>query len=119
MKKDQSHITHKILAGKDKAKNPTIFYYVYIMDHETITYKAPIQELSVYELIVSHCHTKIDKFLSQFVVSRQPASTVQSLLCNPHGYIQCVCGCMCATDNFTTDSQLSLSPISQLGLHWI
>jgi hypothetical protein len=26
-------------------------------------------------------------------------------LCNPHGHIQCVCGCMSALTNVTTDSQ--------------
>lgn len=33
MKKDQSHITQMFLQGKHKAINPTIIYYVYIMDH--------------------------------------------------------------------------------------
>ena len=47
MKKDQSDITHMFLSGKHKAKNHTIIYYVYIMDHETISYKTLIQELSV------------------------------------------------------------------------
>ena len=68
------------LPGKHKAKNPTIIYYVYIMDHEKISYKALIQELSLHHTIVSHCHTKLGKFLSQFTVSRQPASTMQSEL---------------------------------------
>jgi hypothetical protein len=54
-------ITHNtdVLPGKNKAENPTIIYYVYIMDHETISYKNLIQELSVQYTIVSHCHTKI------------------------------------------------------------
>ena len=59
MKKDQSHIKHMFLPGNYKAKNPTIIYYVYIMDHETISYKTVIQELFVQYTIVSHCHTKI------------------------------------------------------------
>jgi hypothetical protein len=46
-KKDQSHITQMFLPRKHKAKNPTIIYYVYIMDHETISYKTLIQELSI------------------------------------------------------------------------
>ena len=80
MKKDQSHITHMFLPGKHKAKNPTIIYYVYIMDHETISYKTLIQELSVQYTIILHCHTKIGKFICQFTASRQPASTIQSQL---------------------------------------
>jgi hypothetical protein len=118
-KKYQSHITQMFLPGKHKAKKPTIIYYVYIMDHETISYKTLIQEISVQYTIVSHCHTKIDKFMCQFTASRQPASFAQSLLmeipamnefllprlCNPHGKIHCVCGCMSALNNVTTDSQ--------------
>jgi hypothetical protein len=50
-----------VLLGKHKSKIPTIIYYVYIMDHETISYKTLIQELSVQYTIVSHCHTKIGK----------------------------------------------------------
>ena len=105
-KKDQSHITHKFLPGKHKTKRPTIIYYVYTI----VSYKTLIQELSVQYTIVSHCHTKIDKFMCQFTASRQLASSTQSLLmeipamneslllrlCIPHGHIQCVCGCMSA-----------------------
>jgi hypothetical protein len=79
-KKDQSYITQMFLPGKHKAKNPTIIYYVNIMDHETISYKNLIQELSVHYIIISHCHTKIGKFMCQFTVSRQPASPAQSML---------------------------------------
>ena len=107
------------LSGKHKAKNPTIIYYVYIMDHETISYKTLIEELSVQCTIVSHCHIKIGKYMRQFTTSWQPASTVQSLpmkipermrsclpwLRNPHWHLQCVCGCMSAPTNVTTDSQ--------------
>ena len=107
------------LPGKHKAKNHTIIYYVYIMDHETISYKTIIQDLLVQYTIVSHYHTKICKSLAQFTASRQPASTVQSLmvknlwmnysslnwLCNTHRHIQCVCGCMSAPTNVTTNSQ--------------
>jgi hypothetical protein len=79
---EERSITHKtdVLPRKHIAKNPTIIYYVYIMDHEIISYKTPIQELSVQYKIVSHCHTKIDKFMCQFSASRQPASSTQSLL---------------------------------------
>ena len=79
---EERSITHNtyFLPGKHKAKNPTIIYYVYIMDHETISYKILIQELSIQYTIVSHCHTKIDKFMSQFTTSRQPASSAQSML---------------------------------------
>ena len=115
MKKDQSHITQVFLPGKHKDKNPTMVYYVYIMDHERISYKTLIQELSVQYTIVSHCHTKIGKFMCQFT-----ASTVQSQLIeipewmesclpwmhNTHGHIQCVCGCMSAPTNFMTNSQI-------------
>jgi hypothetical protein len=108
-----------VLPRKNKAKNPTIIYYVYIMDHETISYKNLIQELLVQYTIVSHYHTKIDKFVCQFTASRQPASSAQPLLmeiptmnefllprlCNPHGHIQCVCGCMITLTNVTTNSQ--------------
>ena len=80
MKKNQSHITHMFLPGKHKAKNPTIIHYVYIMYHETISYKTLLQELSVQYTIVSHCHTKININMHQFTASRQPASTVQSML---------------------------------------
>ena len=52
MKKDQSHIAQMFLLGNNKAKNPTIIYYVYIMDHETISYKNLIQELLVQYTIV-------------------------------------------------------------------
>ena len=68
------------LPGKHKAKNPTIIYYVYIMDHETISNKIVIQELSVQYKIVSTRHTKIGINMHQFTASQQPASTVQSLL---------------------------------------
>ena len=119
MKKDQSHITQMFLPWKHKDKNPTIIYYLYIMDHETISYKNLIQEFSIQYTIVSHCHTKIGKFMCQFTASRQPASTAQFQLIaipewmesclpwlhNPHGHIQCVSGCMCAPTNVTTDSQ--------------
>jgi hypothetical protein len=108
-----------LLPRKHKAKNPTIIYYVYIMDHVTISYKTLIQELSVQYTIVSHCHTKIEKFMCQFTASRQPASSTQSLLMEnptmnefllprlhiPHWKIQCVCGCMNAATKVTTDSQ--------------
>jgi hypothetical protein len=57
--------------------------------------------------------------MCQFTASRQPTSSVQSLLmeipamnefllptlCNPHGHMKCVCGCMSASTKFTTDSQ--------------
>jgi hypothetical protein len=118
---EERSITHNtdVLLGKHKAKNPTIIYYVYIMDHETISYKTLIQELSVQYTIVSHCHTKIDKFMCQFSASIQPASSAQSLLMeilamnesllprlhNPHGHIHCVCGCMSALTNVTIDSE--------------
>jgi hypothetical protein len=119
---EERSITHNtdVLPEKHKAKNPTIIYYVCIMDHETISYKTPIQDLSVQYTIVSHCHTKIDKFMCQFTASRQPASSAQSLLmeipamnesflprlCNHHGHIHCVCGCMSALTNVTTNSQI-------------
>jgi hypothetical protein len=109
-----------VLPGKHKAKNPIIIYYVYIMDHETISYKTLIQELSVQYTIVSHCHTKIGKCMCQFTASKQPASSAQYLLMEipamnefmlprmhiPHRHIQCVCGCMSALTNVTTDSQI-------------
>ena len=107
------------LLGKHKAKKPTIIYYVYIMDQETISYKTLILELLVQYTIISHCHTKIGKCMCQFTASRQPASSAQYLLMeiptmnesllprlqNPHGNIQCVCGCMSAPTKVTTDSQ--------------
>ena len=68
------------LPGKHKAKNPIIIYYVYIMDHETISYKTLIQELLVQYTIISHCHTKIGSHMHQFTASWQPASIAQSLL---------------------------------------
>jgi hypothetical protein len=76
---EERSITHNtyVLPGKHKSKNPTIIYYVYIMDHETISYKTLIQELLVQYTIVSHCHTKIDKFMCQFTASKQPASSAQ------------------------------------------
>ena len=39
MKKDQSHTTQIISWGKIIVKNPTIFYCILSMDHETFTYK--------------------------------------------------------------------------------
>ena len=69
MKKDQSHITQMFLPGKKKAKNPTIIYYIYIMDHETISYKTLIQELSLQYTIVSHYHTKTGIKMHQFTAS--------------------------------------------------
>ena len=69
MKEYQSHITQMFLLGKHKANNPTIIYYVYIMDHETISYKTLIQELSVQYTIISHCHTKIGINMHQFTAS--------------------------------------------------
>jgi hypothetical protein len=119
---EERSITHNtnVLPGNHKAKKPTIIYYVYIMDHETISYKTLIQELSVQYTIVSHCHTKIDNFMCQFTASRQPTSSAQSLLmeilamnefilprlCIPHGHIHCVCGCMSSLTNVTTNSQI-------------
>jgi hypothetical protein len=46
---EERSITHNmdVFPGKNKDKKPTIIYYVYIMDHETISYKTLIQELSV------------------------------------------------------------------------
>ena len=78
---DERSITHNtdVLPRKHKATNPTIIYYVYIMDHETISYKTLIQEISIQYTIFLHCHTKIDKFMCQFTASRQPASSAQSL----------------------------------------
>ena len=67
-KKDQSHITQIFLSGKHKAKNPTIIYYVYIMDHETISYKTLIQELSIQYAIVTLLY-KIGKYMHQFTAS--------------------------------------------------
>jgi hypothetical protein len=72
------------LPGKHKDKNPIIIYYVYAMNHETISYKTLIQELSVQYTIISHCHTKIGKFMCQFTASRQLASSAQSLLMENH-----------------------------------
>ena len=59
MKKDHSHIT----------KMFTVEAYVYIMDHETMSYKTLLQELSVQYTIVSHCHTKIGINMHQFTAS--------------------------------------------------
>ena len=118
---DERSITHNtyVLPGKHKAKIPTIIYYLYIMDHETISYKTLIQELSVWYIIVSHYHTKIGKYMHQFIASWQPASTAQYLLITIPEWMryclaltaqsslafQCVCGCMSAPTNVTTDSQ--------------
>jgi hypothetical protein len=119
---EERSITHNpdVFPRNNKSKNPTIIYYVYIMDHETISYKTLIKELSLQYIIISHCHTKIDKFVCQFTASRQPASSVQSVLMEihamnefllprlhkPHGNIHCVCGCMSALTNVTIDSQI-------------
>jgi hypothetical protein len=119
---EERSITHNtdVLPGKYKAINPIIIYYVYIMDHETISYKTLIQELSVQYTIISHCHTKIGKCMCQFTASRQPASSVQSLLMEipamnesiltrlhiTHGHIQCVCVFMSAPTKVTNDSQI-------------
>ena len=62
------HNTDNLL-GKHKAKNPTIIYYVYIMDHETISYKNLIQELLVQYTIVSDYHTKIGINMCHFTAS--------------------------------------------------
>ena len=45
-KKDQSHITQMFYRESIKLKSP-LSYIMYIMDHETISYKTLIQELSV------------------------------------------------------------------------
>ena len=39
MKKDQSHTTQIIFRGNITDKNPTIFYCIFNMGHEKITYK--------------------------------------------------------------------------------
>jgi hypothetical protein len=46
---EERSIAHNpvVFPGNHKTKNPTIIDYVYIMDHETISYKNLIQELSV------------------------------------------------------------------------
>ena len=118
---EERSITHNIyvLPGKNKSKNPTIIYYLYFMDHEKISYKNLIQDLSIQCTFISHCHTKIGKCMCQFTASRQPASFAQSLLMEiptmnqflfprlriPCGHIQFVCGCMSALTNVTIDSQ--------------
>jgi hypothetical protein len=78
---EERSITHNtdVLPKKHKDKKPTIIYYVYIMDHEIISYKNIIQEFSVQYTIVSHYHTKISKYMCQFFASRQPTSSAQSL----------------------------------------
>ena len=75
-----THNTDGFYRESIKIKTPLSPIMYYIMDHETISYKAPIQEFLVQWLTVSHCHTKIGKFLRQFTASRQPASTAQSKL---------------------------------------
>ena len=45
-KKDQSHITQMFYRESIKLQTP-LSYIMYIMDHETISYKTLIQELSV------------------------------------------------------------------------
>ena len=113
------HMKKDFTPRKHKAKNPTIISYVYIMDHKPISYKTLIQELSVQYTIISHYHTKIGSHMHQFTPSWQHASTAQSLMVkklwmiisslpwmkNIHRHLQCVCGCMSAPTNVTTDSQ--------------
>ena len=55
-KKDQSHITQIFLPCNHKAKKPTIIYYVYIMDHETISYKTKSSQYNI-----QSSHTVIQK----------------------------------------------------------
>ena len=134
MKKNQSHITHIFLPRNHKAKHPNIIYYVYIVDHEIISYKTLLQELLIQYTIVSHCHTKIGISMHQFTASWQPASITQSLLITiPEWIWSCLAltvqssleppMCVLVASVQPLMSQLivkmSISPISQLGLHWI
>ena len=78
---EERSITHNtnVLPGNHKVKNSTIIYYVYIMDHETISYKNLIQELSVQYTIVSHCHTKLKNSCANLLLPDSLPS-----LCNPY-----------------------------------
>jgi hypothetical protein len=108
------------LPRKHKAKNPTIIYYVYIMDHETISYKTLIQDLSIQYTIVSYCDAKIGqmhvsiyclqitRLLYAIPANGKPANEFEFLFLRlriPYGHIHYVCGCMSALTNVTIDSQ--------------
>ena len=59
--------TQIISLGKFAAQNPTIFYCIFSMDHETMTYKIFSQNPSSTQLIVSHCHAKTDQYLANLL----------------------------------------------------
>ena len=75
--KYQEHITQKFYWESVKLKTP-LSYIMYIMDHEKISYKTLIQELSIQynRLTLSYKTQQIHVPIS---ASRQPASSAQSL----------------------------------------
>ena len=73
-KKNRSKPQHQIFPRKDYYSKP-LYHIFYIPQGimKQLHTKLFSQEISVHQLIASHYHTKIGKFLSQFIVSRQPA----------------------------------------------
>ena len=102
-----------VLPGKHKAKNPTIIYYVYIIHHETISYKTLIQELPVQynRLTLSYKNQQIHVpilclqtacLLCAIPANGKPTNEFKFLLlrlCVAHGHIHCVCDYMSALDS--------------------
>ena len=80
-RKNRSKPQHQILPGKAYCSKP-LYHILYIPQGimKQLQTKLFSQELSVHQLIVSHCHTKISKFLNQFTVSRQLSLLTQFLM---------------------------------------
>jgi hypothetical protein len=75
--KYQEHITHKFYRERIKLKTP-LSYIMYIMDHQTISYKTLIQELLVQYNRLTLSYKTQQKHVP-ISVSKQPASSAQSL----------------------------------------
>ena len=76
---------------------------MYIMNHETISYKALIQELSVQSSHMPPLHK---------LCNPNSHNESNESFAHAHKHIQCMC------EQLTTDSQLSLSPVISTGVHW-
>ena len=75
------------------------------MNHETISYKTLIQELSV-------PYNRLTRLLCTNSAIRILTIESNESLAHAHKHIQCMC------EQLTIDSPLSLSPVISTGVHW-
>jgi hypothetical protein len=118
--KYQEHITQKFYRESIKLKT-TLSYIMYIMNHETISYKTLIQELSIQYNCLTLSYTNQQIHVS-IPVSRQLASSTQSLqlkfsqlnykLPSLHMLISISTTCVIKSQQI---AKLSLSPVISTG----